>query len=429
MNYLLIQNQGELDMQLLYLIGGTTKDEDEFKIGRFGTGLKYCLAYLLRNDVKIRIFIGENEVKIGKIQKTIREKEFDIITIDGNETPLTTKLGVDFKPWMVVRELYSNALDEGEAIYGVSPEELLRGEPGKTSFFIEFTNEFLEVYNNWDRYFIVNHIPMYENDNFAIYPKEGNLRVYKQGILIEEKKAESIFNYDIKDALINELREYNGYLDGDLAECLFKIDNKKVIEYFLENLTEDHYESKIDFEFVRYRGNFNPVWQETIGKAKIIHQEAKDRILGANPLADLSDTINVPKAIYKALTKVFEGIGALRSINKVNEFYEIYDEELNLKVKQALTILEECKYFIHPELKFVFGDFGDKKVLARIDIDKKEILVSQKMKDKSLFNFCAMIIEENEHFNTGFEDCSRDFQQHFIDLFTHKMLELHEIKI
>jgi len=80
-------------------------------------------------------------------------------------------------------------------------------------------------------------------------------------------------------------------------------------------------------------------------------------------------------------------------------------------------------------LTFIFGVFGDKRTLAKVNLDQKVIYISERMKDKSLFSFIAMLIEENEHFNTGLEDESRAFQQHWIDLFTKTLLSKHEIKL
>ena len=44
MKYLKIRNRGELDIRLVSLMGGTTISGNSYKIGRFGTGLKYSLA-------------------------------------------------------------------------------------------------------------------------------------------------------------------------------------------------------------------------------------------------------------------------------------------------------------------------------------------------------------------------------------------------
>jgi hypothetical protein len=40
-----------------------------------------------------------------------------------------------------------------------------------------------------------------------------------------------------------------------------------------------------------------------------------------------------------------------------------------------------------------------------------------------------MLIEENEHFNTGLTDESRAFQQHWINLYTKELLTRHEVEV
>jgi hypothetical protein len=271
---------------------------------------------------------------------------------------------------------------------------------------------------------------MFSNDNIAIYPGTGKLRLFKQGVLIyteNEFSKPSLFNYDIKDATINELREFRGAIDYEVMKCLSSITDNRVITYFLENATDEHFEGQIDYFWSSVK--FNNSWKDTIGNAKLIHKEAIQTIKDKGLDIDLSSVLSVPKNIYKVLVKAFDGIGALRTVNKVNEFYEIFDSELELQVKQALVVLEECNYFIHPELKFVFGVFGDKTTLAQINTDKKEILVSERMKGQSLFSMVAMLIEENEHFATGFQDHTREFQQHFINLYTKTMLSKNKISI
>lgn len=435
MKYLKITNKGCLDIRLVSLMGGTTKDNDVYKIGQFGSGLKYVLAYLLRNKVDFKVFIDNKEVVISVISEVIQSENFDIITVNGEKTSITTKMGKDWQPWMIIRELYSNALDEGDAEYQIVKEEDISPKEEYTEFYIELNVDFLEVYNNWNKYFIVGNEPMFENDRFAFHPCKGNLLLYKQGILIhEDKDYKSLFNIDIKNADINELREYKGSLYWDFADAIASIDDKKTIEYLLENLINDtdikYYEGKceIDSQY-GYKRNLSNVWKDVIGEAKIIDRDTLNKIKGKNANVDLSNVIVLPKNIYLALSTKFEGISAVRVASKIGEFYEIYDAELELKVKQALVILEESGYFIHPELTFVFGEFGAKDTLARIDLDKKEILISQKMSDRSMFSFVAMLIEENEHFQTGYSDETREFQQHFIDLYTKSILDKAEIKL
>lgn len=427
MKYLKIKNNGLLDVRLIALMGGTTKASSQFKIGQFGTGLKYTLAYLFRNNIAFRVFVGDKEVKITLEHEDIAGTKFSIICIDGQRTSITTQMGADWEPWMIVRELYSNALDEGGAEHSIV--ERASGKDGCTSFYIELTPEFMEVYNGWDEYFIVGKQPFYEDEGIKIFPQSGPLKVYKQGILINQLKENSLCNYDIKTAHINELREYKGFLEGDLVDIIFNITDKKVIQYFVENMKEDHYEAKIDYDYEWAAGKFSKEWEEALEGVKIIHPEAKKAIEARGIEIDTAATITVPKNLYKGLSKQFEGIGALRVSKEVNDFYEIYNEGLHDKVKKAQELLEQADYYINPELSFIYGVFGDKTVLAKVSLDDKKIYMSEKHLGSDLFSICATLIEENEHFKTGMRDETREFQQHFIDLYANAILDKASVDI
>lgn len=431
MKFIKIQNKGLLDVKLIPLMGGTTKKNDQFKIGQFGTGLKYALAFLVRNNIQFKIFVGANEVPITSTIEEIAGQTFTIIYINGERTSITAQMGLDWNHWMIIREIWCNALDEGGAerkvvdLLGIRESNLEEN----TTFYIEYNIEFAKIWQDWSKYFVQDFEPLYENSLYAIYPSSSKLKIYKQGVLIHEEDQNtrnSVFNYDIKNASINELREFRGSAGYEIYNCLASIKDKKIITYFLEKATEEHYESHID---TGWMAKLDDTWKEAIGDAQIIHQEAKENALSRGIKLDLSKLVTVPKNFYYSFTKYFEGIGALRMASKLNEFYEIFDTELDSKIKQGLVILEECGYFIHPELKFVYGVFGDKTTLAQINHDQKIIYISEMMKNQSLFSIVAMLIEENEHFNTGFQDESRSFQQHFINLFTKTLLDKHKVNI
>ncbi len=425
MKYLKISNKGELDIRLVALMGGTTKSKDEFKIGQWGSGLKYSLAYLLKNNLDFKIFIGTKEVKVTTHTETIRDEAFEVICINGEKTSITTQMGGDaWLPWMIVRELWCNALDEGGEHKETTEE--ITGTEGNTTFYIQITPDIKEVIMNWDNYFIHGKDPMSENETYKIYPGGNAIRLYKQGVLIhEDKTRKSLFSYDIRNADINELREFRGNVSCQMTYALSKAD-EKVVEYYLENISEEYYEGTMDYDWYQ---SFNNTWRKVIGDTKIIHKKAVEAIMSRGLDFDSASCLIVPEKVYKFLTKQFDGIGALRIADKVNEFFEIYDQELELKVKQGLAILESCGYFIHPELKFIFGVFGDKRIWASVNVDSKEIMISECIKNKSFFEIVSTLIEENEHFNTGFKDHTREFQQHFINLYTKTLLDKNEVKL
>jgi hypothetical protein len=426
MKYLKIQNNGELDIRLVALMGGTTKANDRYKIGQFGTGLKYTLAFLFRNNLEFKIFCGEQEVSIHTEVEDIRGEKFEIICINGQRTSITTKMGEDWKPWMIIRELWCNALDEGGAEKEIT--SVAEGLPGITSFFVQIDKQIQDVINDWSKYFIHDQIPVFQNDYHAIYPAGEKLCIYKQGVLIyENKEYKSVFSYDVKYADINELREFRGSVSHAVVSCLSNA-NETTARYFLENVTSAHYEGQDTMDY-NWSLSWGSAWRSVIGSAKLIHQKALDDIKARGNTPDEAALVVVPKPIYKALTKQFDGIGALHIASKIGEFYEDYNEKIEKKVNQALTILESCGYRIHPELEFIYGWFEDKTVMARVSLKEKKVFICQALLQKPLFYVVSTLIEENEHFNTGMDDKTREFQQHFIDLYARQLLATNAIEI
>lgn len=425
MKYLKIKNNGVLDIRLVALMGGTTKANDEFKIGQFGTGLKYTLAFLVRNNIDFHIFAGTEKVELRTEQETIKDDTYNIICINGHRTSITDRMGYDWQAWMILRELWCNALDEGGQHMEITQE--LTADDGCTCFYIQVTSEIKEVIDNWGKYFIHNVEPLHAGPVYSVYPGGESLRIYKQGVLIHEiKEVKALYSYDVKNASINELREFK----GNAAHVIFKSlqhASPSVIRHFLETVSDQHYEGgHTDYNWYE---NFGEEWRTAIGAGKIIHQEALTQMEARGIEMDASEFIVVPKNIYKVLTKQFDGIGALRISNKVNEFYETYNPAADQKIKEALVILESAGYDFSPEIKFVYGVFGAKDIKAQVNMDTKEVLISENILQSSLFEVVYILIEENEHLKTGFQDCSRSFQTHFLRLYAQQLLKTAKIEL
>jgi hypothetical protein len=426
MRYLKIENNGILDIRLVALMGGTTKSNQEFKIGHFGSGLKYSLAFFFRHNLDFKIFAGTEEIKISLDTEIIREENFDIICINGHRTSITTKMGEDWKAWMVIRELWSNALDEGgESKYVTSKIEATEG---KTTFYIQVDQQIQEVLDHWTKYFIHGIEPMSSTQQYDIYPGGPTLRIYKNGVLIQESdKTKSLFSYDIKNASLNELREFKGSTGYEVTHAIFGA-NEKVADYFLQHIQDDHYEGG-DLSYDWYTDSWGEPWKKALGSAKLIHQKALESIRQSGVQIPDDKYVIVPKSVFASMTKQFEHVSALRIASKVGEFFEDHSQEAESKIKQGLVILEACGYHIHPELTFVFGYFGDKKVQARVSLDEKKVYISNTLVQASLHAIVATLLEENEHFTTGMQDCSREFQQHFINLYARELLAKNKIEI
>src|ERR1041385_3308760 len=113
MKYLKISNKGELDTRLIFLMGGTTKENDPTKIGTFGTGLKYAISFLIRNNIEFKLFCGEQEVVFNTESQEIGDNSFDEIYCNGKSMNITTHYGHQWVAWEALREIWCNAKDEG----------------------------------------------------------------------------------------------------------------------------------------------------------------------------------------------------------------------------------------------------------------------------------------------------------------------------
>lgn len=422
MRYLKIKNAGELDVRLISLMGGSTKEGNETKIGRFGTGLKYSLSYLIRNNIDFKVFIGEKEVSIHTETENIGNRDFEILYIGGERTSITASMGLDWEGWMIVREIYCNALDEGECEYSTVTETQMVGYPDTTTFYIQEVGQIKETVDKWSDYFVNEVTPLHIGERFRLFPASEHLKIYKQGILIhQDKDYKSMYSYDLTYAELNELREYTGYLFHDLARVIGHLP-KDHAELFMAGVNDKMIESKLDYDYV---AGFGDQWSEAIGQAKIIAKEDFDAFVQREIITaeNKSHYIVVPRPLFKVLTKHHKHVSAVRVADKLNAFFETVDEDLKLKIKSALAILETCGYRMDENLTWIIGSFGDPKVWAQINFDEKVIMFSQELGRKSMFDIVTTVIEENEHFLSGYKDCTREFQQHFIDLYARQILD------
>lgn len=417
MQYLKIKNQGELDVRLISLMGGSTKQNDSIKIGKFGTGLKYSLAWLIRNNIDFKIFIGTVPVEIKVVTEKIQNTDFEILYINGERSSITSTMGMDWEAWMICREIWCNALDAGSAERSVTDQ--VAGTEGCTTFYIQNAADIKAVVDNWANYFI-DAAPIFENALFAVYPAKERLCIYKQGVLIHrEKDLKGVFAYDFKKASINELREYKGHLTYDICQLLQQID-VAAVRLFLSGISDLTFESEMDYD---WGGVFGDAWSQAIGQAKIISQKDFDAFKEKGIEIDEASMIILPKSLFQKLAGNHPHVSAVQRADKVNSFFEVECADTRHKINIGLEMLEDCGYRMNPELKWITGVFGNREVMARVNITDKLVMFSQELSRKSQFDIITAIIEENEHFVTGFQDCSRSFQQHFIDLYTKQLME------
>lgn len=224
--YVLFENDGEIDPNSIKFMGCSTKNGTD-TIGKFGTGLKYAIAALLRNWVHIVIFSGETKIEFDTTTKMIWGKDFQQILINWEETGLTTNLGVEWKLWQGFREFYANCLDEYGTRYDW--EKDLKWEEWYTRVFIESTDEIQQTFDyfKFDGWKQVGH-GLFFTEKEAISP----VKLFKEGFLVYEgsKDELSLFDYRIDQVEINEARliENNWYAFNYVGRIIAKMDFESV---------------------------------------------------------------------------------------------------------------------------------------------------------------------------------------------------------
>lgn len=273
----------------LFSMGGSDKSEDDTLIGKYNSGLCYSMALALRNnvDMSVKVFhqepFGEYEERDCETtysfgayeeycEQTGKEKQLIQITkqvskqsffsvhcedLEGGDwdpeiiqTGFSTKLGVDWQLWMLLREIFSNMVDEGGSY---SEEEFVKPKYG-TIFKLQFDedSEFAEIWNN--RHLYINEKdPRFQISNSVdvLDNEEGYLRIYKQNILVyQDEKIPSRYAFNIKFGNIDERRILSDLysVEGDIVYAVLKTEN----EEFLREIITSNFVAK-DKEFLASR--------------------------------------------------------------------------------------------------------------------------------------------------------------------------------
>ena len=240
---IVFKNLGTLDMRAITIFGLSSKNSHD-KIGRFGTGLKYAIATILRNCGSIKILSDNNEYQFSCIPSQFRDQEFSQICMNGTLLPFTTALGKDWEMWMAFRELYSNAKDEGGEI--IQAFDSAEGNLGETLIEVN-SDSFDAIYDTIEEHFIDDEQSIWANSKLEIYKGKSKFIFYK-GIAVYELKEPSAFRYNILSYLdLTEDRTVKYYwsIHSILINNLPLVDNESVINQILNR--DLKFEGSIDF--------------------------------------------------------------------------------------------------------------------------------------------------------------------------------------
>lgn len=431
MKYIRIKNKGHIEPKALSLMGASTKAGDNTKIGQFGSGNKYAIAYFLRNGHEVRVFSGLEEIKIETKRETFRNSDFNVIYINGIPTSITTQMGKDWQFWQAMREIYCNALDEGEASFDFVNH--IEPKNDETHFYITANSQAYEFVSNFDNYFSTNKKVLFECSVGKILEKTGDVaNIYRKGIRCVETKANSIYDYDFHDIPIDENRlvKYSFQVDEYIWKLIVRCNDKVIIKKIMTNLQDNRYrEANItDYSNINFDVNdFSKEFLEFISETKL----APFGLSGLLTTEELAETCIIPTKIFTAIRPYVneENISNKFKISNKGKAYKITEPNPLQKkiIDDAMYFLSEARFEIPYEIKF--GICDDKRVMGLADHKEQTIIITDIGTENGISQVVSTIIEEYIHLKHKVNDETRSFQNAVINEFVSYMKKTNSFAI
>jgi hypothetical protein len=411
MNYLKISNIGEIDVEALTLLGASSKRDQSNKIGQWGSGNKYALAYFLRNNFDIQIYSGSKKITLTTTPKKLRNKEFDVISIDGIDTSITTEFGFDWSLWQAIREIYCNSIDEGnhklEYVSSIDPQD------GETHFYIKSRNEITNFISRFDDYFSENKKVLFECKYGRILEKSNDtLNLYRRGVRCFDTNKHSLYDYDLTDIDIDENRlvKYTWQVPSKIWNLVYMCNNKEVIRNILQNCTETNLIEYFTDDFSSPSASFmSDEFKEVIKELKL----APSGMAGLLSVEEMGITTIIPSKIFNQVKPIVsnDNLANKFKIYKDSFYVEIEQTPLHTAtLKKAFDFFNECKYNEVLDYDVVIARFDRKDILGFADTENQKIVLSEICLDKGTQNVIETMIEEFIHLKYQVSDETRGFQ-------------------
>jgi len=202
MNALVFENFVPIDPRSWSIMGLSAKETNS-PIGKFGTGLKYAIAIVLRTGGEITIYSKGERYRFTAEDTEFRGQAFKQIRCNNDLLPFTLDYGKHWKPWQGFRELYCNCIDE-EGIVRVLPADNVKPNGVGTTIIVT-GEEMLDAYNMRHAYFLdTNKEPLARSPKGEVYEGSG---IYLKGVKVSPETFTSRFAYNFKQLDISEDRQ------------------------------------------------------------------------------------------------------------------------------------------------------------------------------------------------------------------------------
>ena len=260
------------DMRAVTITGLSAKPTPGIDaIGKFGTGLKYALAVLIREGCSVTILTPGERHKIVSQAKEFRGQPYEALLMRSwatgadlkksarprrTELPFTTHYGSNWEMWMAFRELHSNTLDEGgftERFQDKIPDEHTHISEG-CAILVDGEAYEREYYARHRTFLDAGPVVRYEGGGVKIYDRPhddyANTNKYYRGLRAGNMQGDlmSLFIYDCTgEVYLSEERQVSDYYwDWRVCSAIAESDDEDLIKQVLE-ADDDWWESSLNF--------------------------------------------------------------------------------------------------------------------------------------------------------------------------------------
>lgn len=244
---IVFENDGLVDMLAVKTFGVNAKEADN-PIGFFGTGLKYAIAIILREGGKFSILRGHERFDFTVRRQLVRMQEFGLVYCNDEPLSFTINLGKEWKPWMALRELYCNTVDEKGTVKLQEREP--HPEENKTKMWIT-GEEFGRIWSEERGAFILDTKAIATSPYIDVHPGETK-HLYYNGIRAYTSEKPFMYTYNIHHHLVlteDRTIAWEWQAKDYLYRGFLQLDNKDVLRRLFRRSTKDDKEHYSEFTF------------------------------------------------------------------------------------------------------------------------------------------------------------------------------------
>jgi hypothetical protein len=353
------------------IIGMSAKDDESTAIGQFGSGLKFAIAILLRTGHQIYIIAEGKRYDFATVTKTVRGKQFEVVTCNGDQLGITTDMGKHWDLWMAYRELVSNTIDEHGLHFSGGPME-------QGSSIVVVGDDFHKLLSHHDNYFVGEREPLVETPSVNLFRGHGT--IFYRGVKVGEVKG-AAYSYELKNHLdLTEDRtiKYDYRVKQDVAQAFVKELEDKVLLRRILTMKKDTWEHDLDYDWT-----WSPTMEEVV--------------------KDLWE--NAP-------TMLNSKVAALVRSRMPEAGWETSEpnEDQQLMLDAAKDFLAKAGYVVDAEIVMVINQDSSNMGFVQNGL----IHLTEKAFEKGLFYLTSTLMEEYFH-TQGFRDESRRFEEHLME--------------